>query len=458
MELPLLKKRADSLDRSLAQSLHILQLPLGEMTNYLQEIAMENKMLQITPPQNPLLFQEIPEEHWMDQFSWGDRTYWNYSNMWYQEEIPGWSDTGSPPLHPFHQNKDKSFTAYLVEQLRLDQNIPPEFLPYCIFIAESLDSKGYFTQSLDEVAELLKISPTQAEQSLFLLQEMQPVGVGARNLQECLLLQLSKSPYFNKYTLALISQDPQSFLPLDFRWMADLLSCSVGEAQKYWQMVRGFNPIPSSGFFQNPQPRIPEAVLTMENGEIHIQFHQEGRTKAHLNQELAETTAQQRDTILSSYLLISQKTAENIISSLEERHQILESLITYLVAYQQDYFLQETPLRTLSFGDLAKALNLHPTWLSRAISDKYILTPQGLFSLKSFLSSLPVEEDEELHRDSILSRLRMLIAGENKAAPLSDEKLKAMLDGFSIDISRRTVAKYRAILEIPNASQRKIRR
>lgn len=459
MDVPLLKKRADSLDKSLAQSLHILQLPLGEIERYLLEMAEENKMLDVVPPPNPLLFHEIPEENWADQFSWGDRSYWNYSNNWYQEEIPGWSKGGTPPLHPFHQSKEISFTNQLVEQLRLDKIIPPECLPHCIFIAESLDSKGYFTQDLEEVAQILRIPLPQAEQALFLVQEMQPVGVAARDLQECLLLQLAKTPYFNKYTLALISQDPSLYQPLNFKWMADFLQTSIPEAQKYWQMVRGFNPIPSWGYFQDLPPRIPEAILTVEEGEIKIQFHHEGRVTAQLSSEFLENSNKQPDAILSNYLLIGQKSAENIILALQKRHSMLESIVSYILAYQQDYFLQEShPMKPLSLGDVASALEIHPTWLSRGICDKYILAPQGLVSLKSFLSTQQKTNwEEDLHRDSILSRLRMLIAGEDKRAPLSDEKLKAMLEGFSISISRRTIAKYRGLLEIPSTTQRKIK-
>lgn len=458
MDVPLLKKRADSLDKSLAQSLHILQLPLGEIESYLQQMAEENRILQVTAAPNPLLFHEIPEENWVDQFSWGDRTYWNYSNNWYQEEIPGWSSCGTPPLHPFHQTKEKSFTTQLVEQLRLDQGIPPEYLSHCIFIAESLDSKGYFTQDLEEIAHILNITPAQAEQALFLVQEMQPVGVAARNLQECLLLQLSKTPYFNKYTLALISQDPSSFNPPNFKWIAELLGTSTSEAQKYWQMVRSFNPVPSWGYFQDMPPRIPEAILTVVNDAIHIEYHVDGRASANLKHSVMDSQEHEGDSILSNYLLINQKTAENVILALEKRHTMLESILSYILAYQQDYFLIEgTALRHLTLADLSKALDIHPTWLSRAICDKYILAPQGLMSLKSFLANTSLRDDEEMHRDSILSRLRMLIAGEDKRAPLSDEKLKAMLEGFSIHISRRTIAKYRGILDIPNTSQRKVK-
>lgn len=459
MEVPLLKKRADSLDKSLALSLHILQLPLGEIEGYLLEMAQELKMLQVIPPEKPLLFHEFPEENWADQFSWGDRNYWNYSNNWYQEEITGWSNSDTPPLHPFDQQKDITFTAQLVEQLRMDKGIPPEILSHCIFIAESLDSKGYFNQDLEEVAQILNISLAQAEQALFMVQEMQPVGVAARNLQECLLLQLSKTPYFNQYTLTLVSQDPNCYNPVDFKWMAKLLDCSVVEAQKYWQMVRGFNLIPSWDYFQDMPSRIPEAIVTVEDKEIKINFHSQGRANVTLDLEFLETTAKQGDAILSNYLLIGQKTAENIILALEKRHQMLESILNYVLAYQQDYFLKESsPLRPFSLGDLSKALDIHPTWLSRAICDKYILAPQGLMSVKSLFSNQVEENQEEMHRDSILSRLRMLIAGEDKTAPLSDEKLKAMLEGFHIYISRRTIAKYRGILNIPCTSQRKERK
>ncbi|MFI3253196.1 MAG: hypothetical protein R3Y63_02480 [Eubacteriales bacterium] len=452
IDLPLLKKRAESLDKNIAQSLHILQLPLGELETYLSEVAGENNMLEISPPENPLLFYEIPEDSWVEQFFWGDRSYWYHNNHWYQEEIPGWSEQNPPPVLKI---KGQSFTAQLIDQLRRSPKVPTEFLPHCIFLAESLDAKGYFVEDLEKVAELIKIPYPTAEQLLFILQEMEPCGVGARNLQECLLLQLAKSPYFNQYTLKLISQEPHCFQPPDFKWISGLLDCSVPDAQKYWQMVRGFNPIPSSAFAR--PPCIPEAKVEVVKEKLQLHFLPQGRATVSLNQELADSAKKQRDTILTSYLQINQNSAENIISALEERHHIMESLISYVVAFQQDYFLDLGPLRSLDLKDLSSALNLSPNHLSRAICDKHLLAPQGIVSLKSLLTPESTGELETIERDSILSRLRMLIAGENKKAPYSDEKLKQLLEGFSIDISRRTVAKYRDMLHLPNASQRKRR-
>lgn len=454
MELPLLKKRSQSLNRAIVQSLHILQLPMHEMEGYLREQAEENPILVVQSPEKPVCIEQTYQDLTL---SWGDPSYRAYDSTWHQEEICGWSGGDAPPLHQIYKSNPKSFTQQLISQLRQDSKIPPEFLPHCIFFAESLDSRGYFVEDMQQMADLLEISLTTAEEVLFMVQEMQPVGVAARNLQECLLLQLAKTPNFNRKTLALISQDPACFQPVDFKWMAELLGSTVSEAQKSWQAVRGFHPVPTAVSAERPSYLIPEATVVVEDGKLSVEFHRESAPTATLNPELLEALDQQKDSILSSYQQLNKNSATYILEGLEKRRTILDSIISFMVAYQQDYFLNpDQPLKPLGMTEISKFLELHPSWVSRALCDKYLLTPQGLVPLKALLSQQWVPETlGEQDRDRIHTRLRMLIAGEDKSAPLSDSKIQALLEGFHIEIARRTVAKYRGLLDIPNASQRK---
>lgn len=458
LDLPMLRRRAKSLDKTITLSLHILQLPLGELEGYLLQKSKENPMLEVSFTGQPLEYEELPQEQWVEEFSWGDRVFWNYSNTWYQEEIPGWSSLLAPPLHPYDLEIKKTFTQQLVDQLKLNPLIPTEYLHHCIFLAESLDSRGYFTEDLSQTAQLLNIPETTAEQALYLLQEMQPTGVGARSLRECLLLQLAKSPYFNEHTLTLISQQPSAFSPLDYQWISELLGISITESMNYWHMVRGFNPIPTSGYREEQSYVVPEATIYVEEGELQQIFHHEGRMTVQLNKAMVEQLEEEKDTILSSYQKINKETTCHTIEALEKRNLLLESIISFLVSYQKEYFLKENhPLEPIGIGELATILEVNPTWVSRAICDKYIATPHGLLSLKSLLSHKTFEESEKLDREQILSRIRLIVEGEDKTSPLSDAKLQTLLEGFGIYISRRTITKYRSILGIESTSKRKHR-
>lgn len=456
MESPLLRKPTKTLNSSVYQWLHILQLPLGDLEYYLTIQSDTNPLVTIQSPEKAMLFQEVREKEWVGSGIWKESTFWNCNNYWYQEELRGWSKESTPPLHQIYKQNPKTFTQHLIDQLRQDRLIPSEYLPHCIFVAESLDSRGYFVDDLQQTADLLKISYSTMEQVLFMVQEMHPIGVAARNLQECLLLQLVKSPYYNDKTLVLISKDWEELEQLDLDSLATDLDTTVAEAQRYWQMVRGFNPFPIRAYLaqQKVSYLIPEAMVTVEDEQLKIVYHSEG-----CPQIVVDTPETENNSILASYLQINQKSAQETIEAMKKRRETLELIITYIVTMQQKFFMdKENKLEPLSIAKIANSLQLHPTWVSRGVCDKYIYTPHGLLSLKSLLSASDEHEDLELlYRDSIHSRIRVLVAGEDKTAPLSDAKMQKMLEGFSIHISRRTIAKYRDQMKIPNASLRKVK-
>lgn len=459
MELPTLPKPSQKLNQEVVQALHMLQLPLHELNFYLQEQAEANPVLQVLPPKQPLCIQKPQEEF---DLSWGDPALSSYEDTWHQEELRGWSQEGPPPLPQLYKSNPKSFTQQLVAQLRQAPQIPPDFLPHCIFFAESLDSRGYFVDDLDQMAQILQISEKEAQQVLRLVQEMRPTGVGARSLQECLLLQLAKSGDFNKDTLCLIAQDPKDFQPVNFKWMADLLGTSIHQAQATWQKVQGLQPIPSAVGSQRPSYLIPEAVLRIHQGRPKVEHHLDSwcQVSLRLEEDLPQSGKKKRGntSILQSYQKENEKNAQSIRKGLAQRKYILDSIISFMVAYQQDYFLQkEKPLKPLGMGEIATFLQLHPTWVSRALCDKYLLTPQGVLPLKALLSQADPSPEVVEDRDVICQRLEMLIEGEDKTAPLSDARLQVLLEGFHIHIARRTVVKYRGLLGIPSTPQRRIR-
>lgn len=477
VDLHSLQRRTVTLDRSVVLSLQILQFPLGELGEYLQTITEKNPMLQVSlQGEKFVTFDEIPKEPWVEEFSWGEETFWNFSSSWYQEQMSGWSREEKPPLSAVYQEKNKGFSKKLVEQLRLSTQVSPDLLPHCIFLAESLDRNGYYTEDLYETTELLGIDLDVGEEALYLLQEMQPTGVGARDLHECLLLQLVKSPYFGEDTLEMVAQGADFFEGLDFKKMAETLGKPVSEVTATWQKIRGFHPIPTSRHFKEVkevEKVVPEAIVTVNRGKLEVAFQHEGQVFATINPELVENLKNERNTILASYQQENLDTCREMLSAIEQRNEILEEIIIFLTAYQKDYFTSKKKgdlkhlLKPLEMGKLADLLELHPTLVSRGICDKYIATPRGLISLQSLLSPPNHEEEviagedceEDLEkRGKVFSRLRMIIDGEDKSKPLSDEKMKALLEGLSIHIARRTVAKYRTILKIPNASKRKIRK
>ncbi|MFI3250189.1 MAG: hypothetical protein R3Y07_04435, partial [Eubacteriales bacterium] len=176
MESPLLQQPKKKLNNTIYQWLHILQLPLGDLEHYLRKQGEGNPLIQVCSPEDPMLFQEVREKEWAGSGIWKESTFWNCNHYWYQEKLRGWSKEHIPPLHQIYKPNPKTFTQHVIDQLRHERLIPSEYLSHCIFVAESLDSRGYFVDDLQQTADLLKISYATMEQVLFLVQEMHPVG------------------------------------------------------------------------------------------------------------------------------------------------------------------------------------------------------------------------------------------------------------------------------------------
>lgn len=476
VDLHSLQRRFPTLDRGMVLTLQILQMPLGELEGYLRGLAEKNPMLEVGVAEGVFQsFEGLPVDAWVEEFSVGEDSFWNFSSGWHQEEMLGWSGSGAPPMSVEYTNQGKRFTEKLVEQLRLCPDIPRELLPHCIFLAESLDCRGYFSEDLVATSEYLDIDFDTMEEALYLLQEMQPTGVGARDLRECLLLQLVRSPFLGEDTLEMISQGAEFFEGLHFQKMSERLGRSVVEVTRTWQKIQGFYPIPTARFFME-HPRldriVPEAFVTVKRGKISLAFQHEGQEFVGINPELVENMKNEKINILATYQKQNYDTSREIFQSISYRNELLEDLIIFVTAYQKDYFTSKKKkdlkslLKPLEPWQIAEALELEPTLVSRALCDKYIGTEMGLVSLQSLLTPLhhegeEIEESEDetdlSKRGKVLSRMRLIMNGEDKRKPWSDEKMTGLLGGLSIKIARRTVAKYRYILKVPNASQRKIR-
>ena len=451
LDLQQIQSQQLQLTPSMRLALFTLQLPLCDLEAYLLRQSNENPMLDVHDPEDrtfPISSAPSNEDYlWETDYS-GNRhgASLSSSGLEYQSD----TDWLTP-----------SFSRQIIDQLCQERLIPPEYLPHCIFLAESLDKRGYFTENLEEIATLLDISYQTVEQALYMLQEMHPTGVGARNLKECLLLQLIKSPHLNESTLTLISQDFSLYETLDFKWMAQLLGTNESEAKAYWKIIQELNPIPSRGFTSDRSMGyvIPEATVERQGDYFVPRFHRKYSPTAELNPTYAELLKTSNDPTLLTFLQPHRVAAEQVLYAIQRRQTTLEKIISYVVAQQQDFFSDGMQsLSPLTISQVAEELSVHASTISRGVRDKYLTTPQGLIPLKQLFSVKVSGENlqgDSVSRAAVASRIRMLVSAEDKSHPLSDTKLQEILTGLSIHISRRTVAKYRGEMGIAGSSQRK---
>lgn len=420
------------------QSLHLLQLSLPELQEYLNEAVMENPLLELnqaTPhaesaPAAPACPpQPQPEED--------------------DEPAP----EGEGPA------QQETFVAHLKQQLpQISRYLPERFLPMCGFIIESLDRRGYLDESIDLLAADLGVSIDDATQALYAVQSLSPTGVGARTLEECLILQLAEGPHFNEYTLAIVQHHLEALARRDFDQIAEALSISAEQVQAYFTLIRSLSPIPSNGFVSAQDTGrylVPEAYVEPQWDQLAVRYNEAGLAVPVVNQDYVDLIETTSDPDTRAYLTEKYQQVIQLKADMEFRQNTLIRIIRHIVNAQKEYLLgRKLVPAPLSLQEVADRLELDPAVVTRAVSDKYISVSGQPVPLKSLLWA-QIGNGIPMSSTMLKLYLDKLIAAEDRANPLSDEGICTALDAMGIRISRETVAEYRSRFGIPDPEQRR---
>ena len=365
------------------------------------------------------------------------------------------------------------------------------------YLMDSMDDMGFIRLDIDELLQSLdtmasfyqwdeRVEHDEVMAVLRIIQSCDPLGVGARTLNECLALQLSKLDTNTKYlreAQALLSAS-EHLVSNNIKALTELTGLAPEYITPALTLLRTLNPSPGL-LFQSSQPDymqpsesydIPDVLVTPirrhnsnnttnnKNGNDttaqvdgwQVRLNPETLPKLRVNQEYANLVKRGDDSPDNQYLRENLTDARLFIRSIEERNQNLLKVATSIVRYQQE-FLQygATAMQPLILKAIAEEVDLHESTVSRLTTSKTILTPQGLFSLKHFFSSHVRSSDGDISSTAISAMIRQLIADEDSKKPLSDSRIKDILLAEGIDIARRTVAKYREAMNIGSSTQRK---
>ena len=361
------------------------------------------------------------------------------------------------------------------------------------YLMDSMDDMGFVRLDIDELLQSFdtmasfyqwdeRVEHDEVMAVLRIIQSCDPLGVGARNLNECLALQLSKLDTNTKYlkeAKALLSAS-EHLVSNNIKALTELTGLAPEYITPALTLLRTLNPSPGL-LFQSSQPDymqpsasydIPDVLVTpirrhnsnnTNRGDItaqvdgwQVRLNPETLPKLRVNQEYASLVKRGDDSPDNQYLRENLTDARLFIRSIEERNQNLLKVATSIVRYQQE-FLQHgaTAMQPLILKAIAEEVDLHESTVSRLTTSKTILTPQGLFSLKHFFSSHVSSSDGDISSTAISAMIKQLIADEDPKKPLSDSRIKDFLLAEGIDIARRTVAKYREAMNIGSSTQRK---
>lgn len=381
-------------------------------------------------------------------------------------DLAGWrtnsgSGGGSDEFGLEHTlSETKTLRDHLLDQVSMEMSDPGDRL-IAAHLIDLLDGAGYLSGPIEPIGELLGCPLATVERVLEQLQKLDPAGVFARNLSECLALQLKDRNRYDPCMAALLAHLPM-LAQRDFAGLRRVCGVDDEDLLEMIAEIKGLNPKPGEAF-EPPldQPVVPDVIIRRgQDGGWAIELNAETLPRVLVNNayfsEVSHRTG--KDKKAKEYLSDCMQSANWLVRSLHQRATTILKVATEIVR-QQDGFLERgvQHLRPLVLRDIADAIGMHESTVSRVTSNKFVTTPRGIFELKYFFTaSIASSGSGEAHSaEAVRDRIKRLIDGEPVSAVLSDDRIVELLRVDGVDIARRTVAKYREALRIPSSVQRR---
>jgi RNA polymerase sigma-54 factor len=425
-----------AMTQELTQAIALLQYSSQELLGFLENKALENPLLQIESGNVQTMDPQYDRVKRVKKAAQVDRQNW-------LEQIA---------------KKETSLVDYLFSQIDF-RSYNDSIKKVLTFLINSLDENGYLHIASDEVAIILSVSLQEVEGAIRIIQELEPAGVGARNLQECLLFQINREEEQQELAATIISDYFLLFAEKKWKMIAKHLGVELKQIQEVFDYVQSLNPRPASDFYSE-QARyiIPDIMIKWDGVDFSVSVFDEVLPKVQFNERYFQKFHSTDDDKVKRFLQEKRQDYQWIIRSLEQRKETLIKVTLKIIEKQQDFFIRgPSHLKPMTMKDISEELDIHESTVSRAVREKYAQTPFGTIELKSFFSStIKTTSDEDTSSSQVKKKISLLIDGEDKLKPLSDQDLVALLkENNGIVVSRRTIAKYRDQLGIPASSKRK---
>ena len=356
----------------------------------------------------------------------------------------------------------QSFSEYLMSQLRLatkDEMV----LGIGEYIVGSLDDSGYLTASLDEVARAFKLpagGTEDVEKVLKIIQSFDPVGIGARDLKECLLIQFEAKGMGDTLAARIVRDHFEEFKQRKYLDLSKALKVPLKEIQDQSRVIGTLNPKPGLDILvDEPKYVIPDLVVDRVGDRLVVSLNDRNIPRLRISQSYRDELQQnvELDSEAKDFIQSRLKNAKWLIQTIEQRRRTMIKVMEAIVEEQREFFEKgAVALRPLTLQQVAGKISMHESTVSRVTTNKYVQTPRGVYVLKYFFSSsLSTEDGNEVSAKSAKMNIKGIIAKEDMRRPLSDQKIADILKKDGLIIARRTVAKYREQLGILPARHRK---
>ena len=450
------------------QTIKLIELPVQELEQRIRKELEENPVLDDSAPaekedgddQQP---QEISLSELKDDDSIPD----------YRLRVNNYGKDERPQYNTF--SVKESFTQSLMEQLGF-RNLSEHEHDVAAFIIGSLDDDGYLSRDIgslvDDLAFRMNITTDEeeVERLLRIIQDFEPSGVGARDLRECLLIQLKALKQSEDVVNAerILTDWFHEFSTKHFQKIMMKLGLSEKEMKAAMARIVKLNPSPGGqiddSYNDQAQQIVPDFILDIENGELKLSMPRFSIPEIRINRKYAEllmdaaNSSERQKKKAATFVKQKMDSAKWFVEALKQRHNTLLSTMQAIVDYQHDYFMSgdEANLRPMVLKDIAGITGFDISTISRVVNSKYIETHFGIFPLKYFFSEgLENKDGEEVSTRELKKVLQECVENEDKHKPLTDDQLVSLMNEKGYKVARRTIAKYRDQLGIPKARMRK---
>ena len=422
-----------NMSQELVQAISLLQYTSLELAGFVEKIATENPLLEV-------------EMNFYSTFS--PKSLKKRKN---QSESVGNFEAFIPDHLP-------SLANYLQDQL-LTKKLSSAEKSYVTFLINNLNDNGYLEIDIDEASRLLNLPREIGVKALEIIQSLEPAGIGARNLQECIILQLRRKDNVTPQFIKIVEHYFEDFAYKKWKKIEKELNISVNEIQRLFDLVQSLEPRPGT-FISNERTEyvVPDMIIEKRGDLWHIYVAEDSYFHLNINEDYYHELMQQPEPMVKSYVKEKYQQIQWLKQSIEQRKTTMINMMRAIIEMQEHYLVgSKKDLRPMTMYNVAEKIGVHESTISRIVKNKYIRTPIGTIPLRKLFTTgaKTATGNGTISTEQVKNEIRDMIDQENKKTPYSDQEIVKLLEKKGIRVSRRTVTKYREQLQIPSSIKRK---
>lgn len=460
----------------LQQAIKLLQMPQLELSQTLSQELIENPFLEEITEETPRDEMSREEIDFMEGSADEDYTESPLEKIvsetsefivdeYFEERSSDGRDLGyfvpdttaTPGFEQFTSQKTDIYD-HLMWQLRLS-DVSDEIKQVGDVIIGNIDDNGYLTINEEEIATAANTDIENARKALTLIQSFDPPGIAARDLKECLLIQLKQLDLTDSLTEKIVTSNLEDLKKKNYNQIAKIYNLSLNDVLAAVKVIEGLEPKPARNFSsESTNYIVPDVFVVKVDDGYQIMLNDERMPKLRISSFYRKLLSQRNSFSKEEKQFLEEKlrSASWLLKSLDHRNKTIYRVTESILNFQRDFFDNGVQhLRPLNLKDVALDLDLHESTISRVTSNKYLSCSHGVFCLKYFFSSALQGDGGEVSSTSVKELIEKIVSEEDPKKPLSDQRIVELLKNFNVVIARRTIAKYREELKIPSQNQRK---